>query len=122
MIQVQTYLNVADNSGAKRVQCVRILGGFIRKYAMLGDKVVVSVKDSIPNATAQKGKVYKAVVVRTKKESKRHDGSYVKFDDNAVVLLNNQGEPLGTRILGPIARETRNKGYTKIASLAPEVI
>jgi large subunit ribosomal protein L14 len=122
MIQVQTYLNVADNTGAKRVQCIRVLGGSNRKYASLGDQIVVTVKEAIPNATAKKGEVYRAVVVRTKKEVRRADGTYIKFDDNAVVLLNKQGEPLGTRILGPVARETRQKGFTKIASLAPEVI
>jgi large subunit ribosomal protein L14 len=122
MIQVQTYLAVADNTGAKKVQCIRVLGGSNRKYASLGDQIVVTVKDAIPNATAKKGEVYRAVVVRTRKEVRRPDGTYIKFDDNAVVLLNKQGEPLGTRILGPVARETRQKGYTKIASLAPEVI
>ncbi|MEO2069179.1 MAG: 50S ribosomal protein L14 [Desulfurobacteriaceae bacterium] len=122
MIQVQTYLNVADNTGAKRVQCIRVLGGSNRKYASLGDQIVVTVKEAIPNATAKKGEVYRAVVVRTRKEVRRPDGTYIKFDDNAVVLLNKQGEPLGTRILGPVARETRQKGFTKIASLAPEVI
>ena len=122
MIQVQTYLSVADNTGAKKVQCIRVLGGSNRKYASLGDQIVVTVKDAIPNATAKKGEVYRAVVVRTRKEVRRPDGTYIKFDDNAVVLLNKQGEPLGTRILGPVARETRQKGYTKIASLAPEVI
>jgi len=122
MIQVQTYLNVADNTGAKKVQCIRVLGGSIRRYASLGDIIVIAVKDSIPNATAKKGEVHRAVVVRTKKEIRRPDGTYIKFDDNAVVILNKQGEPLGTRILGPVAREARQKGFTKIASLAPEVI
>jgi len=122
MIQVQTYLAVADNTGAKKVQCIRVLGGSNKKYATVGDQIVVTVKDAIPNATAKKGEVYRAVVVRTKKEVRRPDGTYIKFDDNACVLLNKQGEPLGTRILGPVARETRQKGFTKIASLAPEVI
>jgi large subunit ribosomal protein L14 len=122
MIRVQTYLNVADNTGAKRVQCIRVLGGSNRKYASLGDQVVVTVKDAIPNATAKKGEVYRAVVVRTRKEVRRPDGTYVRFDDNAVVLLNRQGDPLGTRILGPVAREARLKGFAKIASLAPEVV
>ncbi len=122
MIQVQTYLNVADNTGAKKVQCIRVLGGSNRKYASLGDQIVVTVKDAIPNATAKKGEIYRAVVVRTKKEVRRPDGTYIKFDDNAVVLLNKQGEPLGTRILGPVAREARQKGFTKVTTLAPEVI
>ncbi|WP_457679668.1 50S ribosomal protein L14 [Thermovibrio sp.] len=122
MIQVQTYLTVTDNTGAKRVQCIRVLGGSNRKYASLGDQIVVTVKDAIPNATAKKGEVYRAVVVRTKKEVRRPDGTYIKFDDNACVLLNKQGEPLGTRILGPVAREARQKGFTKITTLAPEVI
>jgi len=122
MIQVQTYLSVADNTGAKKVQCIRVLGGSNRKYASLGDQIVITVKEAAPNATAKKGEVYRAVVVRTKKEVRRPDGTYIKFDDNAVVLLNKQGEPLGTRILGPVAREVRLKGFTKIASLAPEVI
>ncbi len=122
MIQVQTYLNVTDNTGAKKVQCIRVLGGSNRKYASLGDQIVVTVKDAIPNATAKKGEVYRAVVVRTKKEVRRPDGTYIKFDDNACVLLNKQGEPLGTRILGPVAREARQKGFTKITTLAPEVL
>ena len=122
MIQVQTYLNVADNTGAKKVQCIWVLGGSNRKYASLGDQIVTTVKEAAPNATAKKGEVYRAVVVRAKKEVRRPDGTYIKFDDNAVVLLNKQGEPLGTRILGPVAREVRLKGFAKIASLAPEVI
>ena len=122
MIQRYTYLNVADNSGAKKVQCIGIPGGARKKYATLGDVITVTVKQAAPDGNAKKGKIYRAVVVRTAKEVRRPDGSYVKFDDNAVVLLNQYGEPLGTRILGPIAREVRNKGYTKIASLAPEVI
>jgi len=122
MIQIQTYLNVADNTGAKKVQCIRVLGGSNRKYASLGDQIVVTVKEAAPNATAKKGEVYRAVVVRTRKEVRRPDGTYIRFDDNACVLLNKQGEPLGTRILGPVAREARQKGFTKIATLAPEVI
>ncbi len=122
MIQVQTYLTVTDNTGAKKVQCIRVLGGSNRKYASLGDQIVVTVKNAIPNATAKKGEVYRAVIVRTKKEVRRPDGTYIKFDDNACVLLNKQGEPLGTRILGPVAREARQKGFTKITTLAPEVI
>ena len=122
MIQRYTYLNVADNSGAKKVQCIGIPGGAKKKYATLGDVIPITVKQAAPDGTAKKGKIYRAVVVRTAKEVRRPDGSYVKFDDNAVVLLNQYGDPLGTRILGPIAREVRNKGFTKIASLAPEVI
>jgi large subunit ribosomal protein L14 len=122
MIQRYTYLNVADNSGAKKVQCIGIPGGAKKKYATLGDVITITVKQAAPDGTAKKGKIYRAVVVRTAKEVRRPDGSYVKFDDNAVVLLNQYGDPLGTRILGPIAREVRNKGFTKIASLAPEVI
>jgi large subunit ribosomal protein L14 len=122
MIQRYTYLNVADNSGAKKVQCIGIPGGARKKYATLGDVITVTVKQASPDGNAKKGKIYRAVVVRTAKEVRRPDGSYVKFGDNAVVLLNQYGEPQGTRILGPIAREVRNKGFTKIASLAPEVI
>jgi large subunit ribosomal protein L14 len=121
MIQRQSYCNVADNSGAKRVQIIGIPYS-PRKYAVPGDVVTVTVKDAAPNSPAKKGNVYRAVVVRTKKEIRRPDGSYIKFDDNAVVLLNQYGEPLGTRILGPIAREVRNRGFTKLASLAPEVV
>ncbi|MFN7064767.1 MAG: 50S ribosomal protein L14 [Aquificaceae bacterium] len=121
MIPRQGYANVADNSGAKRVQIIGIPYA-LRKYATVGDVVTVAVKDAAPNSPAKKGKVYRAVVVRTKKEVKRTDGSYIKFDDNAVVLLNQYGEPLGTRILGPIAREVRSRGFTKLASLAPEVV
>ena len=113
---------VADNSGAKRVRCIRILGGHERRYAGLGDVVVVSVKAAIPNGQVKKGEVSKAVIVRTKKESRRRDGSYIRFDENAVVLLNAQGEPRGTRIFGPVARELRERQYMKIVSLAPEVI
>ncbi|MEN3034332.1 MAG: 50S ribosomal protein L14 [Aquificaceae bacterium] len=121
MIPRQAYANVADNSGARRVQIVGIPYA-PRQYATVGDVVVVSVKIATPNSPAKKGKVYRAVVVRTKKEVPRSDGSYIRFDDNAVVLLNQYGEPLGTRILGPIAREVRNRGFTKLASLAPEVV
>lgn len=122
MIQEETNLIVADNSGAKRVRCIRVLGGHARRYAGLGDVVVVSVKSAIPNGQVKKGEVSKAVIVRTKKETGRRDGSYVRFDENAVVLLNAQGEPRGTRIFGPVARELRERQYMKIVSLAPEVI
>ncbi len=122
MVQEETNLVVADNSGAKRVRCIRILGGHERRYAGLGDVVVVSVKAAIPNGQVKKGEVSKAVIVRTKKESRRKDGSYIRFDENAVVLLNQQGEPRGTRIFGPVARELRERQYMKIVSLAPEVI
>lgn len=121
MIPRQGYANVADNSGAKKVQIIGIPYA-PRDYATVGDVVTVTVKDAAPDSPAKKGKVYRAVVVRTKKEVRRPDGSYIKFDDNAVVLLNQYGEPLGTRILGPIAREVRNRGFTKLASLAPEVV
>ncbi|HHJ64426.1 MAG TPA: 50S ribosomal protein L14 [Aquifex aeolicus] len=121
MIQRQSYMNVADNSGARRVQVIGIPYA-PRKYASLGDVITVTVKDALPDGNAKKGKIYRAVVVRTAKEVRRPDGSYIKFDDNACVLLNQYGEPLGTRVLGPIAREVRNRGFTKIASLAPEVV
>lgn len=122
MVQEETNLVVADNSGAKKVRCIRILGGHDRRYAGLGDVVVVSVKSAIPNGQVKKGEVSKAVIVRTKKEARRKDGSYIRFDENAVVLLNAQGEPRGTRIFGPVARELRERQYMKIVSLAPEVI
>ncbi len=122
MIQMQTILNVADNSGAKRVACVKVLGGSRRKYATVGDVIVVSVKEAIPNSKVKKGDVMKAVVVRTVKEVRRPDGSYLKFDDNSAVLINNQMEPVGTRIFGPVARELRAKQFMRIVSLAPEVI
>ncbi len=122
MIQLRSMLEVADNSGAKRVQCVKVLGGSHRKYAGLGDVVVVSVKEALPDSNIKKGSVTKAVVVRTKREAKRPDGSYIRFDQNAVVLINPQGEPVGTRIFGPVARELRWKEYMKIISLAPEVL
>ncbi len=122
MIQERSILEVADNSGAKRVQCIKVLGGFHRKYARLGDIIVVSVKEAIPESNVKKGSKAKAVVVRTKKEQKRPDGSYIRFDQNAVVLINPQGEPVGTRIFGPVARELRWKEFMKIISLAPEVL
>ncbi|MBA4393459.1 MAG: 50S ribosomal protein L14 [Desulfobacca sp.] len=122
MIQNQTQLNVADNSGAKKVFCIRVLGGTRRRYARIGDIIVVSVKEAIPNAKVKKGDVMKAVVVRTKKEISRPDGTYIKFDDNSAVLINQQREPVGTRIFGPVARELRAKNFMKIISLAPEVL
>ena len=121
MIQQESRLSVADNSGAKEVLCIRVLGGTGRKYASIGDKIIVSVKSAIPAGDIKKGTVSKAVVVRTKKEVRRADGSYIRFDDNAVVLLNNVGEMRGTRIFGPVPRELRDK-YMKIISLAPEVL
>lgn len=121
MIQQETRLNVADNSGAKEVLCIRVLGGTGRRYASVGDKIVVSVKSALPSSDVKKGTVSKAVVVRTSKEVRRADGSYIRFDDNAVVLLNAAGELRGTRIFGPVARELRDK-YMKIVSLAPEVL
>jgi large subunit ribosomal protein L14 len=122
MIQQESRLTVADNSGAKEVLCIRVLGGTKKRYASVGDKIVVSVKHAIPSGNAKKGAVSKAVVVRTKKEIRRSDGSYIRFDDNAVVLLNNNDELRGTRIFGPVARELREKQYMKIVSLAPEVL
>jgi len=122
MIQMQTILNVADNSGAKKVACIKVLGGSKRRYAGVGDIIVVSVKKAIPNAKVKKGDVMKAVVVRTVKEVRRPDGSYLKFDDNSAVLITNQLEPVGTRIFGPVARELRAKQFMKIISLAPEVL
>ena len=121
MIQQETRLKVADNSGAKEVLCIRVLGGSHRRYASVGDKIVVSVKDATPGGV-KKGTVSKAVVVRTKKEVRRKDGSYIRFDDNAVVLLNNADEPRGTRIFGPVARELRERDFMRIVSLAPEVL
>ncbi len=121
MIQQESRLVVADNSGAKEVLCIRVLGGTRRRYAGVGDKIVVTVKSAIPSGEAKKGTVSKAVIVRTKKEIRRADGSYIRFDDNACVLLNNQGEVRGTRIFGPVARELRDN-YMKIVSLAPEVL
>ena len=122
MIQEYSKLNVADNSGAKKVMCIRVLGGSHRRYASIGDIIVVSVKSAIPNAPVKKGEVSRAVVVRTKKEIRRPDGSYIRFDENAAVLLNEQGEPRGTRIFGPVARELRDRDFMKIVSLAPEVL
>jgi len=122
MIQVETNLDVADNSGAKRVSCIKVLGGSRRRYAHVGDIIVVSVKEAIPHSKVKKGAVMKAVVVRTTKEIGRPDGSYIKFDNNSAVLLNNQMEPVGTRIFGPVARELRQKNFMKIVSLAPEVL
>lgn len=122
MIQQESRLNVADNSGAKEVLCIRVLGGTKRRYASIGDKIIVTVKNALPSGNIKKGAVAKAVVVRTKKEIRRNDGSYIRFDDNAVVLLNNAGEMTGTRIFGPVARELREKQYMKIVSLAPEVL
>ncbi len=122
MIQTYTRLDVADNSGAKKVMCIRVLGGSKRRYARLGDVIIVAVKEAIPTGTVKKGQVHKAVVVRTTKEQRRPDGSYVRFDRNAAVLINNQMEPIGTRIFGPIARELRARKFTKLISLALEVI
>ncbi len=122
MIQMQTNLGVADNSGAKRVQCIKVLGGSKRKYASVGDIIVVSVKEAIPRGRVKKGDVMKAVVVRTAKDIHRPDGSSIRFDGNAAVLINAQGEPVGTRIFGPVTRELRAKNHMKIVSLAPEVI
>ncbi|HND28480.1 MAG TPA: 50S ribosomal protein L14 [Myxococcota bacterium] len=122
MIQMQTTLDVADNSGARRVQCIKVLGGSKRKYASLGDVIVVSVKEASPNGKVKKGEVAKAVVVRTAKEVRRVDGTYIRFDANAAVLLDEKGEPMGTRIFGPVARELRARQYMKIVALAPEVL
>lgn len=122
MIQQETRTNVADNSGAKEVLVIKVLGGSKRRYASIGDRVVISVKKALPNGNAKKGTVHKAVVVRTKKAIKRKDGSHIRFDDNAVVLLNAQGDIRGTRIFGPVARELRDKDYMRILSLAPEVL
>jgi large subunit ribosomal protein L14 len=122
MIQQETILDVADNSGAKRVLCIRVLGGTRRRYASLGDVIVVSVKEALPNARVKKGEVAKAVIVRTRREQSRADGTYIKFDTNSAVLINDQNEPVGTRIFGPVARELRAKRFMKIISLAPEVV
>lgn len=122
MIQEETNLVVADNSGAKRVRCIRVLGGSGRQYASLGDIIVVSVKAALPNGAVKKGEVSRAVIVRTKKEVRRKDGSYIRFDENAAVLINNQNDPKGTRIFGPVARELRDRQFMKIVSLAPEVL
>ena len=122
MIQVESALTVADNSGAKEVACIKVLGGSKRRYASVGDIIMVSVKDAMPHAKVKKGDVMQAVIVRTTKEVRRPDGSYIKFDTNAAVLLTKQGEPVGTRIFGPVARELRAKNFMKIVSLAPEVL
>ncbi|WP_031550777.1 50S ribosomal protein L14 [Parvularcula oceani] len=122
MIQMQTNLDVADNSGAKRVQCIKVLGGAKRKYASVGDIIVVSVKEAMPRGRVKKGQVMKAVVVRTAKDIKRRDGSVIRFDGNAAVLINNNSEPVGTRIFGPVTRELRRAKHMKIVSLAPEVL
>ncbi|MAF14321.1 MAG: 50S ribosomal protein L14 [Parcubacteria group bacterium] len=123
MIQVQTMLKVADNTGAKRLQCIKVLGGTKRRYAHVGDLVTVSVKEAVPHSTVKKGEVLHAVIVRTRKEIRRTDGSYVRFGDNAAVIIDKKSkEPKGTRIFGPVARELRNKGFSKIISLAPEVL
>ncbi len=122
MVQMSTVLNVADNSGARKVQCIKVLGGSKRKYASIGDIIVVSIKEAIPHAKVKKGDVMKAVVVRTAKEIGRSDGTYIRFDSNSAVLIDNQREPVGTRIFGPVARELRAKRFMKIISLAPEVL
>ena len=122
MIQIQTELTVADNTGAKRVECIKVLGGSKRRYASVGDLIVISVKDAIPKGKVKKGTVHKAVVVRVKKGIHRNDGSKVKFDNNAAVLVDDKGEPVGTRIFGPVTRELRSRGQMKIISLAPEVL
>lgn len=122
MIQMQSYLNVADNSGAKRVQCVKVVGGSKKKSAGIGDIIVVAVKDALPNAAIARGEVKRAVIVRTKKELRRQDGTYIRFDDNACVMIDANKNPLGKRIFGPVARELREGNYMKIVSLAPEVL
>ncbi len=122
MIQMQSMLAVADNSGARKVQCIKVLGGSKRRYASLGDVIICSVKEAIPNAPVKKGDVVRCVIVRLRKEVRRKDGSYIKFDQNACVLINNDGTPVGTRVFGPVARELRDKRYLKIASLAPETL
>jgi|SRR6056297_1020183 large subunit ribosomal protein L14 len=122
MIQLRTVLRVADNSGAKKIQCIQVLGGGKRRWGSIGDVIVASVKEAIPNSNVPKGQVVKAVIVRTKKEVRRKDGSYVRFDDNAAVIIDNNGDPKGTRIFGPVARELRMKQYMRILSLAPEVV
>ena len=122
MIQMQTMLNVADNSGARKVQCIKVLGGSKRRYAGLGDVIICSVKEAAPNGSVKKGDVVSCVVVRVKKEVRRKDGSYIRFDQNAAVLIDNSGAPKGTRIFGPVARELRDKKYMKIVSLAPETL
>ena len=122
MIQQESMLKIADNTGAKRALCIRVLGGSRRRYARVGDRVVVTIKDAIPNAPVKKGEIAEAVIVRTAKEMRRRDGTYIRFDDNAAVLINPQGEPRGTRIFGPVGRELREKRFMRIVSLAPEVL
>lgn len=122
MIQMKSILDVADNSGAKRAICIKVLGGSRRRYASVGDVIVIAVKEALPNSKIKKGSVHKAVIVRTKKEVLREDGSYIKFDENSAVLINAQNEPVGTRIFGPVARELRGKKFMKIISLSPEVL
>ncbi|MCY4572112.1 MAG: 50S ribosomal protein L14 [Gemmatimonadetes bacterium] len=122
MIQQESMLKIADNTGAKRALCIRVLGGSRRRYARIGDRVIVTIKDAVPNAPVKKGEVMEAVVVRTAKEMRRRDGTYIRFDDNAAVLINQQNEPRGTRIFGPVGRELREKRYMRIVSLAPEVL
>ena len=122
MIQPRTMLEVADNSGAKKVQCIRVMGGANKRYASLGDTVIVAVKEAAPDGTVKKGEVARAVVVRTVKEVRRKDGSYIRFDRNAAVLISNEGEPIGTRVFGPVSRELRDRRFMKIISLAPEVL
>ncbi len=122
MVQVETKLRVADNTGAKVIQCIKVLGGTRRRYARVGDVIVITVKDAIPGGAVKKGDVKRAVVVRTRKEQRRRDGSYIRFDENAGVLITEAGEPIGTRIFGPVARELREKQFMRIVSLAPEVL
>ena len=122
MVQLETRLNVADNSGAKQIKCFKVLGGSKKRYGYVGDIIVASVKDALPNAQIKKGEIVKAVIVRTKKEQKRKDGTYIRFDDNAAVIIDAQKNPRGTRIFGPVARELRDKQFAKIISLAPEVL
>ncbi|MCL4554557.1 MAG: 50S ribosomal protein L14 [Actinobacteria bacterium] len=122
MIQAETRLKVADNSGARKIACIKVLGGSKRRYAYVGDVIVCSVKEALPHGNVKKGDVVRAVIVRTKKEIRRKDGSYIKFDENAAVIIDQQGNPRGTRVFGPVARELRDRRYMKIASLAPEVI
>jgi len=122
MIQSETMLKVGDNTGAKKVQCIKVLGGSGRRYATVGDVIIASVKEAVPGGVVKKGEVVKAVIVRTKKETRRPDGTYIRFDENAAVIINDQGQPKGTRIFGPVARELREKDYMKIVSLAPEVL
>ena len=122
MIQLHSYLNVADNTGARKIRCIRVLGGTKRRYARVGDVIVASVRESIPNGATKAGEVVKAVIIRTHKEIRRPDGTYLRFDTNAAVIINDQGEPKGTRVFGPVARELREKKFMKIISLAPEVV